>query len=116
MALRHQDDKPVTLDQVDGTVPGRAALIIINLNDTWGNEPYSLMRHDFQEDAATSDPVDACHRLWSGIRTDWPKHQATIACNPRASYLDWKTKMEALRLGSHVTPEDYLEVLSTRKQ
>lgn len=101
----------IKLEDVDGTVPARAALVMVNLEDPWGQRDLpNLMRSDFTEAAPdnTANPIRACWGLWEGTKADWPGYTATVVSNERAKYLDWVPKMEALGITGN-TPEQYIE-------
>lgn len=102
--------KELTLADVDGTIPGRAVLIIVDLDDPYATN--SLMREDFVEGKyGCTDPVDSCHRLWNGTKMDWPGYSHTVIATPRASYLNWQWLMrENLGITEHISPEDYLKI------
>jgi hypothetical protein len=101
----------LTLADVDGTVMGRAALVIINLDDPWGEKPHSMMRQDLDEEGF-SNPRRSCWNVWETTKADWPSHTVTVVANPRADYLDWVVKMEHLGIEDN-TPERYLECLDS---
>lgn len=104
----------LTLADVDGTIPGKAALVIINLDDPWGEETGSLMRDDSDEERSP-DPVISCWNMWRATKSDWPKHTATVVANPRASYLRWKIGMqEDLGITNSTTPQDYIDIMNKR--
>lgn len=98
-----------TLKDVDGTVPGRAALVYVDLNDP--DSRWGLMRTDYLEgDHGCDDPILSCEALHESIKGDWTGHEYTIVANHRAKYLKWRRDMIAV-LGEpgRYTPEYYLE-------
>jgi len=104
----------LTLKDVDGTIPGKAALVIIDLNDPWGDKPGSLMRNDVDEETQPN-PVVTCWRLWEATKSDWPGHTATVVANPRAEYLRWKNGMrEELGITENTDPQDYIDIMKKR--
>lgn len=102
--------RDVKLEDVDGTVKGRAALVMIDLEDPWGAKAApSLMRSDFEEgEDGGYGPVAACWALWEGTKADWPHHTAAVVANERAQYLDWVSKMEEIGITGN-TPEQYVQ-------
>lgn len=104
--------KDYTLEDIDGSQgPGRAALVMIDLDDPYGEHGHrSLMRADVEEEPGRDNPIRHCWALWEGTKADWPGHSAVVVGNPRAEYLDWKHKMDAMGLES--TPAFYLECAS----
>lgn len=104
--------REIKLEDIDGTVLGRAALVTINLNDPWsdGKLP-SLTRTDFSElDGGVHGPMQACRTFWESVKTDWPDHQMAVVGNDRAKYLDWVDLMTALDNSPEgLTPEAYLQ-------
>lgn len=97
-------DKP-TLADVDGTVPGKAMLMSVRLDEDNPGQMCTI----FEE--GPDDPVDPWTRaegLMRGIEADWPEHEWAIVGNWRAKYLRWAHTMPAFLPGPH-TPQEYLE-------
>lgn len=99
--------KKISLSDVDGTVPGRAALIMINLENP--DEHSGFMYQLFVESRGMNvDPHVAAQALWESIKVDGPNHSHTIVLNERARYLMAARRMRELT-GGDFSPEDYLE-------
>lgn len=95
------------LCDVDGTVPGRAALIIVNLDDI--DSRTGMMQNLFVEgEYNCTDPHLSCQALWESTKDDWPNHQMTIVQNPRAHYLMAARNMRGMGFGKY-RPQDFLE-------
>lgn len=104
--------RKIDVKDVDGTVPGKAALVMINLDDPWNEKADpSLVRSDFDEEYAP-DPIRACWELWASIKGDWPGHTAAVIANDRAKYLDWDRKMRAIGFTDN-DPAKYVETMSS---
>lgn len=106
-------NKP-TLADVDGTTTGKAALVMINLDDEYGETGHqSLMRADFDDLFLDGKPgpIKQCWALWEATKEDWPHHHATVVANHRAEYLEWIDRQRAL-LGedTDVSPEFYVSL------
>jgi hypothetical protein len=99
----------VSLRDVDGTVPGRAALVSINLDDpdTTGTRYAYFVEGEF----GCTNPIGDCHGLWESIKGDWPDDTHGIIPNERACYLNWRARCEAMGM-ENIEPQDYLEMRS----
>lgn len=97
-------DKP-TLADVDGTVPGRAMLLCIRLDEDRPDQMYNL----FEETPdAPADPWTFAEGLMRSIEGDFPEHEWAIVGNWRAKYLRWELQMKRTIPGEF-TPQEYLE-------
>ena len=94
--------KDLKLEDYDGTIKGRAALISMDLEN-----PGHPMYEDFVEEDDTRDPIDRCWRLWESIHEDFPGHEPAVIANPRAEYLRYVREMNMLGIGV-LTPLEYL--------
>lgn len=99
----------LTLADVDGTVPGVAMLVTVDLSLGEDAQP---MHTVVIEEPDKADPELRARRLWESIKDDWPGHTMTIMCNPRAAYLT-ANRRTADMIGSPAwdSPEEYLAEL-----
>lgn len=94
------------LKDVDGTIPGRAALILIDLENP--DTRRGFMQSLFVEgEGNCTDPVLSCNALWESTKGDWPRHRMAIVADERAKYIEWNRLM-----GYDYGPRKYLEILS----
>ena len=99
----------LTLADVDGTMPGVAMLVTVDLSLGEEAEP---MHTIVIEEPGKADPERRARRLWESIKDDWPDHTMTVMCNPRATYL-MAQRRTAHMIGSPAwdSPEEYLAEL-----
>lgn len=98
------------LADIDGTTPGRAALVSIDLNNP-GGDMGGPMYADFEEgNDGVTDPIQRCWNFWEATKDDFPTHTAAVISNPRAKYLAYEREMNRLGIGV-VSPQEYLENL-----
>lgn len=96
----------ITLADVDGTIPGVAMLVSVDLSLGEEAQP---MHTVVVEEPGKADPELRARRLWEGIKDDWPGHTMTVMCNPRAAYL-MANRRTADMIGSPAwdSPAEYL--------
>lgn len=94
-------------DEIDGTVKGRAVLLIVNIDDPNGRQG---VMHDFlvEGEHGCTDPHLSADRLWEATKDDWPNHTHTILLNERARYLMAARRMKRL-IDVDCTVDQYLE-------
>lgn len=98
------------LSDVDGTTPGRAALVHINLEDPLARDGFMQTVYVEGEYNCTN-PWRSCEGLQRSIGGDWPNHHIAIIANARALYLKWAEEMPQLLPGTDgYSPAEYLEV------
>jgi hypothetical protein len=99
--------KKIPLSEVDGTVPGRAALVAINLEDP---DTRSGFMHTIyvEGEGRCDDPHLWADGLRESTKRDWPGHTFTIVQNERARYLMTARRMREMGMGEYA-PQDYLE-------
>lgn len=97
------------LSDVDGTTPGRAALVLINLEDP--GAPAGFMHSVYVEgEYNCTNPWRDCEGLLASTGGDWPNHHTTIIGNARAMYLKWVRDMVELLGSGDYSPAEYLDV------
>lgn len=98
------------LTDVDGTIPGRAALVSINLDTMMDYDGKGSQFAGFVEgEHNCADPIESAWALWESIKDDFPGRRAAVIANSRAKYLAWKRRIEALGM-KDTTPKDYLDL------
>jgi len=95
--------KSISRDQVDGTVPGRAVLVMADLVGDG-----QVMQQVITESETIVDPYRSAERLYDSIKDDWPTYGYSIIVNERARYLMTRGRMKAL-VGIDMDLDDYLE-------
>ncbi|MEW9530672.1 hypothetical protein [Microbispora sp. NPDC049125] len=99
--------KKITLEDVDGTVPGRAALVSMDLANPGGRNG-GPMYHDFVEgEGSDHDPILRAQALQESIEDDWPNHTYAVLYNARAQYLATARQMREIGFENY-TPQEYL--------
>jgi hypothetical protein len=89
---------------VDGTVPGRAVLLIVNVDDPDG--PQGVMHALFVEgEYNCTDPQLSAQGLWESTKGDWPNHTHSIALNERARYLMAARRFRAVTTRKYTVAE-----------
>lgn len=102
-------NKEVTLNQVDGSIKGLAAIVSLNLTHPGGMG--GPMYQVFEEDHCCADPISRCWSFWEVTEEDFPGHLASVIANPRAKYLRSVETIRALfgdEAATRHTPEAYL--------
>lgn len=99
--------KKITLEDIDGTIPGRAALVSLDL-DNPGGDRGGPMYADFEEDHCCPDPIQRCWSFWEVTQEDFPTHRAAVIANERARYLVYVREMTRLGIGV-LSPQEYLD-------
>ena len=94
----------ITLADVDGTIPGRAALVSLRLDI---KDSKTMTDVVIEGEYGCTDPFESCDRLRLAIGDDFPDHVHTTVGNERARYLAWKRRMDEL-LGGDNSPAAYL--------
>ncbi len=95
----------LTLADVDGTIPGRAVLVVLDLTDPASQ----TVQTDFTEGRDGEDPTAAARSLQKAVRAQMPDCAVAILCNPRAKYIEWKLGMRSWGRNDF-EPERYLEI------
>jgi hypothetical protein len=99
--------KEVALHEVDGTIPGRAALVVVNLDDIESRN--GLMQTLYVEgEGGCDDPQLWAEGLRESTKDDWPEHTFTIVLNERARYLMAARRTRDMGFGEY-TPKDHVE-------
>lgn len=97
------------LADVDGTVPGVAVLLVINVDPTAPEDKLVLSVDRFDEnDDSPYDPALRAEGLWESVKKDWPGYVHKIALNERATFLVANRRTEDM-IGKPAwdTPRDY---------
>lgn len=104
----------IKLKDVDGAIPGRAALVSIKLGQP-GEEMESPQYSPFVEgEYNCSDPRLSARALWESIKDDFPGHSMAIIANPRADYLSWVRKLKSVGMSEYdLTPQEYLRSVNS---
>lgn len=87
------------LSDVDGTVPGVAVLLVVNVDPTCPEDKMLIAVDRFTEDDGADSPYDPVRRaegLWASTKQDWPGHVHKIAHNERAGFLAANRRTEDL--------------------
>jgi hypothetical protein len=96
---------------VDGTVPGRAVLLIVNIDDP--SSKTGVIHQVFVEgEHNCTDPNLSAQGLWESISADWPDHIHTIVQNERARYLMTARRMKEI-FGADYPVDDHLGIKET---
>lgn len=103
--------KRPTLADVDGTVPGKAMLMSVKLDE---DEPGQMCTIFVEEPDAPADPWTWAEGLMRGIEDDWPDHEWAIVGNWRARYLRWAYTMQSVIPGEH-TPDEYVAMFKEHR-
>lgn len=99
--------KKITLADVDGTIPGRAALVSLKLDQDDTNSFFDV--HIEGQDGCT-DPFASCDQVRRAIGDDFPEHVHTTVGNDRAHYLVWQRRMDD-HIGGDNSPAKYVDVM-----
>jgi hypothetical protein len=109
----------ISIPDLDGTVPGRAALIYVNLS--WLGEeefdpktglPVGPEWDLFIEGENCADPHLEADMARTAHEAEHPDHKFAIIVNPRAHYL--AAKRVLAEIGNTLTMLDYLEMQKWR--
>lgn len=100
-------EKKFRLADVDGTVPGVAMLISVDLSKGEDAQP---MHSVVVEEPGKADPALRASRLWESMKDDWPGHTMTVITNKRAAYLAANRRTQDM-IGSPAwdSPREYWE-------
>lgn len=98
-------DKKITLADVDGTIPGRAALVSINLDRMDDEGPMYAQFVEGEYDCTS--PWHSAEGIWQSVKDDFPGHTKAIIVNERANYLRSARQLKEM-FGFEETPEEYL--------
>jgi hypothetical protein len=72
-----------------GAAPGRAALVLIDLQNPDARS--GVMNTIFVEgEHACVNPIASCWALWESTKNHWPNHRAAVIADERAKHL-WHT-------------------------
>jgi len=100
----------ITLKDIDGTVPGRAALVSMNLNtmfDSDNGKPPQWAGY-VEGEFSCDNPIEMAWALWESIKDDHPDHVPAVLSNERAKYLRWVALMVGI-LDTEATFQEYLD-------
>lgn len=101
----------IQLADIDGTIPGRAVILIIRLDDP-EKEPQRL---DFIEGGGgTVNPLQYARDMQRRINAEIPEATVLLAANPRARYLEWRETAEGWG-HNLLTPTHYLATSPARE-
>ena len=93
------------IEDVDGTVPGRAALTGVRLDTDRPAQMHQLLI----EGPDCPDPSLSACALRDSVAADWPEHVLAVAQNERARFLMAQRRMtEALGGWGSQTPAEYV--------
>lgn len=94
----------VSIADVDGSTPGVAVLVVVNMVDENPNPQWSRF---VEGERGCADPHLSATRLLNGIRDDFPGCEYTVVVNERARYLMAARRMHGL-LGEMYGPAEYV--------
>lgn len=95
----------LTLADVDGTRPGVAALLTIDLSQGWDAK---AMHQVVAESPETPNPHRTAERLWESIKDDWPGWTHTVVVDERARFLMMDGRMQAMGFEPS-DPQEYVD-------